>query len=78
MFKVRTISRQDYRYRDKWEVITFLVSDIPTDYNNEVKWPTAVEFHVSTRYDEETQKRRALEYCNYLNKGIVVQPPIGK
>jgi len=29
------------------------------------------------RHNDKTQQRRAFEYCEYLNKGIVVQPPIG-
>jgi hypothetical protein len=65
-------------------VTSFVVTDQPDNYPQTNwdgyprPWPLAAEFHVSLRYDEETQKRRAFEYCDYLNKGIVVQPPIGE
>lgn len=54
----------------------YAVTDEPTDYLG-TAWPNAVEFHVSQRYDQETQLRRARKYCDYLNSGIVIQPPIG-
>jgi len=58
-------------------VDSYVVTDVPKNYIGEPRWPPAAEFKVSVRYDDETQQRRALEYCDYLNKGIVIQPPIG-
>ena len=56
---------------------SFVVTDQPVEYVGEQAWPIAAEFKVSMRHDQKTQNRRAFEYCDYLNKGIVVQPPIG-
>jgi hypothetical protein len=55
----------------------YAVTDEPTDYLGPA-WPNAASFHVSQRHDQETQLRRAREYCDYLNSRIVIQPPIGK
>jgi hypothetical protein len=74
MFNVRVQTNRD----DK--VLGYLVSDKPEIYDDEngyAPWPPAAEFRVSLRYSDETQRRRAWEYCDYLNKGIVIQPPIG-
>lgn len=55
---------------------SYIVTDQPPGWNdNEERWPWAAEFKVSQRHDNETQKRRAREYCEYMNKGIVVQLP---
>jgi len=56
---------------------SFVVTDEPAEYNCEAIWPVCAEFKVSMRHDELTQLRRAHEYADYLNKGIVIQPPIG-
>jgi len=58
-------------------VTSYIVTDQADDYQSEWKWPWAAEFKVSQRHDRETQERRAYEYRDYLNKGIIVQPPIG-
>ncbi len=59
-------------------VNSFLVTDQPDNYAQIAPWPAAAEFKVSTRHDQELQKRRAEEYCEYLNKHITVAPPIGQ
>lgn len=60
-------------------ISAYVVSDKPNYWqdNYEIKWPYAATFPVSERFDQYLQERRAFEYCEYLNKGIVVQPPIG-
>jgi murein DD-endopeptidase MepM/ murein hydrolase activator NlpD len=75
MFKVFTLS-SSYQ-RSEGRIGSFLVSDQPSDYKGEAGWPTAVSFPVSMRYDAEAQRRRAYEYADYLNAGLVIQPPIG-
>ena len=60
-------------------VTAYVVADVPDSYKgNERHWPKAAIFPVSLRYDEEIQRRRAVEYCNYLNSVSRVLPPIGQ
>lgn len=75
MFNVFTIS--SYAQRDSGLVGRYIVSDQPENYKTLPPWPNAAEFPVSMRYDQKTQLRRAIEYCEYMNKGLTVQPPIG-
>ena len=65
--------------RSSWSrLYAYVVTDQPAGWKDpDREWPWVAEFKVSMRHDEETQKRRAYEYADYLNKGIVVQPPIG-
>ena len=75
MFKVYTLS-SPYQ-RSEGRIGSYLVTDVPDDYKSDIEWPSAASFPVSMRFDQPTQKRRAYEYCDYLNRGIVVQAPIG-
>jgi hypothetical protein len=71
MYKVKTIS-------NSWKVLSWVVTDQPEGWDNyEQKWPIVAEFKISMRHDNETQSRRAYEYRDYMNKSIIVQPPIG-
>jgi hypothetical protein len=71
MYKVKTIS-------NSWKVLSWVVTDQPEGWDNyEQKWPIVAEFKISMRHDDETQNRRAYEYRDYMNKSIIVQPPIG-
>jgi hypothetical protein len=74
-YKVMTLSSSFQRSDGR--VGSYIITDQPIDFRGEDIWPFAVEFKVSMRYDDATQLRRAYEYCDYLNKGIVIQPPIG-
>ena len=62
-------------------VSCYVVTDQPEDYVEDRwegrVWPKAAEFPISMRYDHATQRRRAFEYTDYLNKISVTQPPIG-
>lgn len=56
---------------------SFVVTDKPDDFDDsDIAWPAAAHFIVSMRHDEMTQLRRAREYADYLNRGIIDQPPI--
>jgi len=71
MYKVMTISNFN-------RLLSWVVTDQPEGWDNsDQKWPIVAEFKVSLRHDNETQKRRAYEYCDYMNKGIIIQPAIG-
>lgn len=75
MYKVYVFSSN--LQKSEGRVGSYTVTDVSDSYMGEALWPTAAEFKVSMRHDQETQRLRAHEYCDYLNKGIVVQPPIG-
>lgn len=63
--------------RDRGTVGSYVVTDRPDDFKgDDVDWPIVVRFVVSMRHDRVMQRRRAIEYADYLNRGIVIQPPI--
>jgi hypothetical protein len=67
-------------FKTMGEITGYVVTDQPDNYRREWPdrpYPCAAEFTVSLRHDRETQERRAYEYRDYLNKAIVIQPPIG-
>lgn len=62
------------------KIIEYVVTDQPDNYDPEwgaTPYPYVVSFKVSLRHDKETQERRAYEYRDYLNRGIIIQAPIG-
>ena len=75
--------RQTGYDRQDGTVSSYVVSDQPENYPEPdwegypKRWPFIVEFPVTHRHDQESQRRRAYEYMDYLNKNIVVVPPIG-
>jgi hypothetical protein len=74
----RVLTWASYTQQAEGRIGEFHVSDQPKNYRREDRWPAAAVFVVSMRHDQETQERRAREYAAYLNKGLVVQPPIGE
>jgi hypothetical protein len=76
VYRVRTLSTGLSRALNQYS--SYIVTDEPDNWNTyEQKWGHVAEFKVSQRHDDETQRRRAIEYCDYMNRGIVIQPPIG-
>lgn len=75
MYKVMTYSSSYGGY-----IKRFVITDQPEDWNSnrEVDYPCVVEFAVSVRYNEDEQRRRAREYCEYLNKNLATIPAIGQ
>lgn len=55
----------------------FLVTNQPDNWRKDAKWPSVAEFPIGTGYSEDDQRRRAYEYCDYMNKTIPVKPAIG-
>lgn len=75
-YKVMTWSSFSQRARN--EVSKFIVTNQPAKWDSsERKWPWVAEFPVDVGYSMEEQRRRAYEYCDYMNKTTPVQPPIG-
>lgn len=71
----RIMTRSSWSQQAEGRIGEFVVTDQPVGYDGDREWPIAATFPVSMRHDQETQQRRAFEYRDYLNKGIVVQPP---
>jgi len=53
-------------HRDK-KLESLFVTDAKNDKELDVR-PKAIEFPISVLYDEDTQRRRAQDYCDYLNR----------
>lgn len=58
---------------------SFVVSDKPKGWDDyeQGTWKPLAEFHISQRNTEEEQRKRAHEYCEYMNSKVVLHPPIG-
>lgn len=74
----RVFAQSSWYEQDNGLVGSYIVSDQPENYRAGKDRTYAATFPVSLRYDMATQHRRASEYCDYLNKGIVTQSPIGE
>jgi len=59
------------------EVSEYHVTNEPKDWRKDAGWPCVAVFPVKVGYSNEEQRRRAIEYCDYMNKTTPQQPPIG-
>ncbi len=48
------------------------VSDAANEKEAGDGWPDAARFPISDRYDEETQRKRAYKFADYLNSLVTV------